>query len=125
MLLDYKEKKIVKKIIYSRITIFVVALLLIFVLRGTWNVYKEAKITQENKKIAKLELNELKMRSYLIQSQIADLKTFEGKEKEIRNKFQVAKKGEKMIMIIGKKDDYSGTKFNESFWNKLKQFFGF
>ncbi len=125
MLLDYKEKRFVKKVIYSRITIFVVALLLIFVLKGTWNVYKEAKITQKNKEIVELKLNELKKRSNLIQSQVSDLSTSEGKEKEIRSKFQVAKKGEKMIMIIGKKDDYSKVKLRESFWYKLKHFFGF
>jgi len=57
--------------------------------------------------------------------QIAELSTVEGREKEIRSKFQVAKEGEQMVMIVDTKPDYSNSKPDKSFFDKLKSLFKF
>lgn len=124
-MLDYEEKRLIKRIIYSKVTIFIVAVLLFLVSRGTWKAYGDAKMTKENSDLAVQELNELKGRESVIENQIAELSTLEGREKEIRSKFQVAKEGEKMIMIVDSKPDYPDTKPDKGFFEKLKSLFKF
>ena len=101
---DFEEKQVVRRIIYSKVTIFLLALVTLFILKGVWTAYRESKITRINKELAQRELEELKERGENISSEIEILKTKEGEEGEIRSKFGVAKSGEKMVLIIDPKD---------------------
>ncbi len=100
--------------------------LIVFVARGVLGAYADAKLTKENKNIAEQQLQELQERESDIVAEISDLKTEEGQEKEIRDKFRVAREGEQMIMIIDEKPpNYLNSKEDKNFWKKTKEFFGF
>ena len=59
---DFEEKQVVRRIIYSKVTIFLLALVTLFILKGVWTAYRESKITRINKELAQRELEELKER---------------------------------------------------------------
>lgn len=119
-MLDFREKRFVKKVIYSKITLVILAILLLVVVRGVWGVYNDAKITEENEFIAQQELQELEERKQRIGAEIEELNSASGVEKEIRNKFSVVKEGEEMIMILDEKNPNHGSDLEkDSFWSKI------
>lgn len=123
-MLDFEEKKYIKKLIYSRVSISIFLILLVLVMKGSWSAYKDEQFTRTNKEIAERELDELKAREKLLASQINSLGTAEGRERELRNKFSVAKEGEKIIMIVDSKEDYNYNNTQEnSFWRSFLNFF--
>src|SRR3989344_965976 len=121
-MLDYQEKRNIKRFVYSRP---VIGFLLILISKGVWNAYSESKLTSDNRNSAEQEFNDLLSRKDVIQKQIADLSTFEGKEREVRSKFQVAKEGEQMVMIVDEKKDYVQPEEEKSIFLKIKDFFSF
>lgn len=122
-MLDYQDKRILKKIIYSKITILIIFIFVILVAKSSSNAYMEQRLTRENLSIAQQELEELDSRRENIETKISDLNTTEGIEKEIRNKFRVAKEGEEMILIIDKDGDIDNLSSNkDGFWSKFLRF---
>jgi len=122
--MSFSEKKR-KKNIYLKLSIFVLLVLIFFVWRGTIKSYFDAKVTSENNKIAKQQLEDLEKRNLEIVEEISKLKTKEGIEEEIRNKFSVVKKGEKMIMVVDSNDFKNPANEEKTFWEKFKSFFEF
>ncbi len=121
---DFEEKKVIKNIIYSKVSLLILFVLLILVAKGAWNAYGDARVTKENKTLAEQQLLELGERGDSILAEIEQLNTQEGKEKEIRSKFSVIKDGEKMIMVVDSKDslvDYSKEK--NSVWERFLRLF--
>ena len=54
------------------------------------------------------------------------LQTEDGKEEIIREKYQVAREGEKMVIIVDEKDNVSLTEkedIDHSFWGWIKRIF--
>ncbi len=124
--MDLKEKRFLERIFYSRVSLVVVSVFVFLMGRAVFGVYSEARMTEDNKNTAEKHLAELKESEQKITYEISDLSTPDGKEREIRDKFQVVKNGEKMVMIVNDKDKKaSGTQDKEGFWNKIKSFFGF
>jgi len=123
-MLDFKEKQILKKIIYSKFTLIFLIFLLVIVVKGVWRVYGEAKMTKENRILAQQELEELENRKRKIELKLEELNSDLGLEKEIRNKFSVVKEGEKMIMILDeKKSNYKSDLKKDNFWSKILDWF--
>lgn len=90
---------------------------------------KKERETSKNKTLILDQINSLKTREQDLSSGIAKLKTAEGTEDTIREKYQVVKQGEKMLVII---DDKSTTPSNTTdlskshgFWNFIKNLFKF
>ncbi|MBU1558134.1 septum formation initiator family protein [Patescibacteria group bacterium] len=123
---DFNEKRKMNNIVYSKVSIFVLLVLIFFVGKGAWGAYSDVILTKENKEIAEQQLRELEEREAKILDEILDLKTEEGQEREIRNKYRVVKEGEHMIMIVDEKNsNYLNTEEDKNFWKKTKEFFGF
>lgn len=104
-MLEFQEKKKLRNILYSKITLLALFIVLIFVARATFSVYYKQKASGENLTKAKEEVAELK-KEKMLDSEIDRLKTDKGTEKEIRKKFMVGKAGEQVIVIVD--DDKSG-----------------
>lgn len=81
---------------------------------------KELKNTKAN-------LGSLKLREEKLNKDLDSLKHDYGIEKEIRERFPVAKEGEEVIIFVDSKEknDSDNSNINQSFWNKFKDTFGF
>src|SRR3989338_526258 len=99
-MLEFQEKKKLRNILYSKITLIAIFVILVFVARATFSVYYKQKVSGENLSKAREEITELEKREKMLNSEIDRLKTDKGTEEEIRKKFMVGKAGEEVIVIV-------------------------
>ena len=101
------------------------AVLVIFAYNMVGLVRRERE-TNKNKVLELNKIEELRSRQASLSSDIDKLKTDRGVEDTIRDKFQVAKPGEQMVVIV---DDKSADDSNpplpedHSFWGFIKNMF--
>ena len=101
---NFKQKRQLRKRIYSKPVLFILILILAFLVHGTWGIYKKSKQSKETLAVAQLEFDKLKEREESIEKKIGRLGTETGLEEEIRSKFDVAKEGEQIIVIVDNDD---------------------
>lgn len=90
---------------------------------------KIEKETTFKKELVLDDINSLKKRESDLTTNIAELQTDQGKEEVIRDKYQVAKPDEKMVIIVDKAevDNYvpKPEKIDHSFWGFVRKIFKF
>ena len=99
---EFQEKRKFKKLIYSgwlQIFLGIVLLALIF---PTVKVYKKSRISAGKAEEIKEEMAKLEKRNAELAAEAARLESESGREGEIRKRFDVAKPGEKIIVIVDK-----------------------
>lgn len=124
MMLDFGQKRKVRKLFYNRITLVALALLVILAVRSAWGVYQKKQESERMMLEAKEQLDVLKRREAELASRIERIKTPEGVEAEIRSKFNVARDDENVVVIL----DVATTTPPpppKNWWGKMKEFFGF
>ena len=102
---EFQEKRKFKKIIYSgwlQIFLGVVLSALVF---STVKVYKKSQISAKRSGEIKEEMAKLEKRNAELAAEAARLESESGKEGEIRKRFDVAKPGEKILVIIDKNSE--------------------
>ena len=101
---DFYEKRKIRNLIYSKFSIGVVFLLALWL--GT-SVYERFTVEQEmvDRRVEKqTELETLKERAALLEAKVDHLKNDRGIEEELRSRFDVAKDGEKVVILLDNKD---------------------
>lgn len=96
------ERKKVKKRMYSRTTLVILAIILFFVARGVYAVYEKERNSRTEVERIQKQKAELQQRYDTILQKSEHLKSPEGVEAEIRSKFDVVKEGEGLILIVDK-----------------------
>ncbi len=97
---EFQEKRKLRRALYSKTSLVFLIILIGFMSKATWNVYVKAQESRHNSESAQKEYNSLKARHDFLKAEIENLNTTEGKEKEIRQNFQVSKNGEKIVVIV-------------------------
>ncbi len=97
---DFQRKRKIRKTLYSRGVLFGLLLVLIVVSKATFSLYAKERESQRNLSLAEANLSTLSLREERLKSDIARLKTSEGIDAEIRSQFQVAKPGERMVVLV-------------------------
>lgn len=87
-------------ILYSKITLGVLALLLIIFSYNLVGLVIKSRQTAENRALAQKEKEALTARQEDLSKNIASLNTDEGVEQALRDKYGVVKEGEKVVVII-------------------------
>ena len=125
-MLDFQQKRHLKSIIYSKVSLLVLFILVIFLGRATYDIYWKYKISSENYNVVKKDYDNLKERNEMLNSEIDRLKTDTGIEEEIRSKFDVAKPGETVVVVIDSSSSTSTDKnLKQGFWAKFWGIFGY
>ena len=127
---EFQEKRKFKKLIYSgwlQIFLGIVLLALIF---PTVKVYKKSRISADKAEEIKEEMAKLEKRNAELAAEAARLESESGREGEIRKRFDVAKPGEKIIVIVDKNSEdvkINGAEnkggFFSRFWRWVKNWF--
>lgn len=107
--LDFKERTRIRRALYAKPTILAILALTFISLSGAWNMYQKSRVAKANDEKATAELAALQVREAGLRSDIDRLSTTRGQEEEIRDRFMVAKDGEKVIIITQPKDDMTHT----------------
>ena len=99
---EFQERNKVKKRVYSKTVLLGLFLFLILITKGAFSVYaKERDSREEMERILK-QKQELQARLDTMNGHNELLKTEAGVEAEIRNKFDVVKQGEGVVVIVDK-----------------------
>ena len=122
----FDEKRRFKRFLYSWPVILILAGVALWLGFGVWGIYAKERLTRVKLERQQEELAEVKGREQELEASINELKTARGVEKELREKFEVARPGEGVIVIV---DSPLGTEDDPAsplgLWAKIKRFFGF
>jgi cell division protein FtsB len=120
-MVDFQQKKKIRKVIYSRITIFVLFVVIIFLFKAVYYIAIKQRISSEDTALVEKDYKSLEMRQNMLKSGIDKLNTKEGIEGEIRGKYSVAKPGETVVVIINSTSSVSTSSDNSSknIWQKF------
>lgn len=120
---EFQDKRKWRKYIFSNTTIYILAILIIFVLYGIWSAFniKEKATSRESASLNTLE--DLLLRKDVLENKISNLSTSRGLEEEIRDKFRVAREGEKMLIILNESNADEEPKERENIWHRFLNFF--
>jgi len=98
-MLDIRERTRLRRLLYAKPTIILLAFLVALLSHGAWGVYQKSKEAMAKQEKAEKELAGLLAREQELKGDIARLSSEEGVEEEIRERFMVAKEGEKVMII--------------------------
>lgn len=96
----FHKKRRLKQILYSRLTIVLLVVAVLFLGMHVWDVLQKERSTSIKKKQQEQELSELKEREELLREEVERLETASGLEAEIRRKFEVGREREGLIIVV-------------------------
>lgn len=122
---EFQERRRIRRFLHSRYAIAVLVILCLLILKGVWSVYGKYQRSQEISARTARELADLQARKKSLSEKTAALETEQGKEREIRTRFGVAKEGEKMIVIVDDeaKANDSSSSAPKGWWAKVWDLF--
>ncbi len=124
-MLLFQERKKLRNILYSKATILVLLVVLVFVARGAWKIHEKALIARaERDKVARVLL-EIEVRQAELQASLTVRRTDQGIEEEIRQKFTVARPWEEVVVIVddsAKKGENGEAEGSRSLWERFLGF---
>jgi uncharacterized protein YkuJ len=115
---------------YAKPTIIILGLLTVLVARGAFGMYQKSDeaIAKRDKALGELQILEVRQKE--LDEDISRLSSLRGQEEEIRDRFMVAREGEKVIIVASpeKKTTHTVTVSEEeqpvSFVDKMKSAVG-
>jgi cell division protein FtsB len=125
-MLRANEKYFIRKIVFRKISLIVLVIVFAIFASGTWNVYKKEEFARENRQMAEKELEDLRQRETALTEELTRLNTKRGLEEEIRQKFDVGRDGEQLIVLVDAPDPEPVVVLSEpTIWQRIVGFFGF
>lgn len=103
---EFKKKKM-NTFWHSPIALVVLFLMLVIFSYNMVGLFKKERETANTKTLIQNKIDELQVREKNLSTSIEQLKTEKGKEDVIRDKYQVVKPGEKMLVIVDQDGDSS------------------
>jgi cell division protein FtsB len=124
-MLDFYEKRKIRTILYSKPVLILLAAVIAMLSYSVWGVYIKERETLAKKNQRAAVLEELVEREQILEEEINRLNTARGIDEELRSKFEVAKDGEKVIVIVDGKeqDETERTTEKKSLFERIKNIF--
>ncbi|MEY2640784.1 MAG: hypothetical protein RL150_177 [Candidatus Parcubacteria bacterium] len=97
---EFRKKRVFRRRLYSLPVLIILAGILILLLRGVWGMYQKASFSADKRMLAESEHKVLEEKRASIEAEIASFNTETGIEREVRSKFDVAREGEQVIVLV-------------------------
>jgi len=108
-MLEFYEKRKIKRALYSTPCLIVLGFVILALAIPAWGAYQKTSQTHEIRLAIAHQLRDLQERETSLQEEIDRLATDRGVEEEIRQKFEVGRSGEQMIVIVGEEKEEAVT----------------
>lgn len=118
----FESKKQIKGRVYSRSTLIILLVVIILLIRGVFTLYLRYRESVIMRADAEQRLGELRERESSLGSEIDKLNRDGGIEAEIRQKFNVVKPGEHVVIIVPEAEATTTAEnkgFFENLWHKF------
>lgn len=118
---DFKSRYKIKKRIYSKITVFLLLIIVAMIAHGTWGIFQKSRASKQKLAVSNAAYEELQKRYQSMEEEVDYLTTQTGLEEEVRTKYNMAKEGEIVIVLTDdeEKDDNSNQPEEKGFWGKI------
>ena len=120
---DFHEKRRIRELLYSKPAIGLLFLLTIWLSISAYNRYEIAAETKEKLNIKQAELESLQERAGTLEAQVRYLEDDRGVEEELRSRFDVAKEGEDVVVLVDEHPEEEKTTTVEPSSNTSPSFF--
>lgn len=120
---DLSDKQRMRRVIASPLTFIVIVGLAGIVGWNTWDMYTKWRTSNDALAEARIAYSELQEREAFLNQQIGVLETDAGVEAEVRDRFGVAKEGEKVIVILDEEEQNEIVEEDGGFWSRVKGWF--
>ena len=97
---DFHEKRKIRSVLYSKTTIGVLLLIAIALSFSVYERYSVERTVSAKRAEREADLLRLKERAEMLEGKIEYLQSERGMEEELRNRYDVAKEGEQVIIIV-------------------------
>lgn len=94
------QKKSKNSLWHSPIMLFVIFLLVLLFMYNMIGIIEKVRETNKKTALVNEQIRELNNREKMLSSDITKLKTEQGVEAALRDKYQLVKSGEKMVVIV-------------------------
>lgn len=124
-MLGFHERRKFKRYFFSHLSLVVLLSLVIMLGFSVWGIAKSERETREKREMIASERDALRARSQELHDEIQKLKTHQGIEAELRERFEVGAPGEKLVVIVDPELPV-GEEVRpraEGFWGWLKSWF--
>lgn len=101
---DFHEKRKIRSWLYSKVVIGVLFLLSGLISVSAYNRYEVSNEMRGKLEAKDKELQELQQRAQLLEAKVDYLDNERGIEEELRNRFDVAKEGEQVVILLNAKE---------------------
>jgi cell division protein FtsB len=113
---ELQQRQKLKKRIYSIPSLLLLFLLVLISIKGTWEVMNKKRSSEQYVKSLEAQSQELTERQKNLEEDISYLNTEEGIDEEIKQRFNVSKAGEKVVVIVDPKPISTTTDKNSKIW---------
>ncbi len=96
----FRERRDPLRLMWRRVIAVLLLLLVALAVRGAWGVYEKSKEARVLKTEAQAKLVELQKRELELRADIADLRSDRGVEAELRERYDLAAEGERVVVIV-------------------------
>lgn len=129
-MLDFRKKRTARRIVRSRIVIGILAVAVIFLGNATWNAYQGYSKAKEKEEHVVRQLEALTERKEGIEKDLNRLQTQRGVEAELRQRYNVGKEGEEVVVVVSEKNNLETEESNErgfvaTLWHAITSIFSF
>lgn len=96
----FQQRRDPMRLMWRRVVAVVLLLLIALAVRGVWGAYKKSQDSYVLKVEAQAKLQDLEKREYELRADIANLRSEKGVEAELRERYDLAKDGEGVVVIV-------------------------
>lgn len=114
----FEDKKHTKARLYSRMTVVILILFVLLLAKSVFGLYVKNRESIAARNASETKLQALKDREASLKEEINRLENNEGMEWEIRDKFNVTKPGENVVIIVPD-DEATSTPPQKGFFSRL------
>lgn len=97
---DFHEKRKLRSLLYSIPSLVLLGIIVLLLLYSVWGVFQKERETQTKKEIRSEVLEGLLGRETELQTEIDRFNTKRGIEEEIISRFDVARPGEQVLILV-------------------------
>lgn len=129
---DFHEKRKIKSILYSKVVVGVLLTISVLLSISVYNRFVAAEEMQDKLDSRRAALQNLEERAEMLRAKVEYLDNERGVEEELRNRFDIAREGEQVVILVNKPNENKSTvgenssdteyaqEPEESFFNFLK-----
>ena len=96
----FEQRRDPTRLMWRRLIAVLLLLVVAIGVRGVWGVYKKERESREIRVEAEAKLSDLRQREAELRSDISVLRTDRGVEEELRERYDLAKKDEGVVVIV-------------------------